>query len=166
MNDSFIIIGVDPGSVRLGYAVLVVSYGEICLESSGVIIFEQRDSLQYKLFYVFSFLKDLALKYISLDKNVYFSVESQFVSKNVHSSFVLVSFSSIIFLLSELVAKTSCMVFSPLEVKKLISGSSLCKKEDIFSVLQAKFNSSFDVFSFDESDAIAIAYSGCLKLLI
>ena len=51
-----IVIGVDPGSIKLGYSVLKISSGNIFLLISGVIDFDRVSTLQFKLFYFFTVL--------------------------------------------------------------------------------------------------------------
>lgn len=159
MNKKYILIGIDPGSFRLGYAVVIFFNGVVSLDKSGVIVFRKKDSLSQKLFYVFDYFKKMASDYISFDFRVFFSIEKQYLDKNPRSSFILVSFNSVILLLSELF-NTKCFEMSPTQVKKIVSGHGSSTKTDICLILEKQFNISLDVFSLDQSDAIAIAIAG------
>ena len=55
MNDDSIFIGIDPGSNKLGFAIIANYFGKVRLVKSGVIVFHKNDSLQKKLLYVFNY---------------------------------------------------------------------------------------------------------------
>jgi crossover junction endodeoxyribonuclease RuvC len=163
MSKKYILIGIDPGSIRLGYALLIVFNGLVSLEKSGVIVFKKKDTLSQKLLYVFDFFKEIIANYISCGFLVCFSIEKQYLNKNPRSSFVLVSFNSVILLLAESF-QTKCFEIAPTQIKKIISGNGACGKLDICFVLERQFGISLDVVSLDESDAIAIAIAGAFLL--
>lgn len=164
MNNDCIVIGIDPGSRFLGYALIEKISERIHLRLSGVIRFEKKDSLQKKLVYVFYYFKNIIAQYAAGEgKVVFFSIERQYCDKNTQSAFVLVSFYSIFLLLAEM-EHTDCIVMMPSQIKKYISGSGGCSKEDVLRVIQDELNVDISVFSLDESDAIAIALSGMISL--
>lgn len=159
MNKKLVFIGIDPGSVRLGYAILFLYDGIVSLNKSGVMVFHKKDSLGKKLRYVFDYFKSIVLGYLSEGFDVYFSIEKQYYDRNVQSVFVLVSFYSVFLLLSELLS-IHCFDVYPSQIKKIISGYGSCTKEELFFTIEKQFNISLSVYSLDESDAIAIALGG------
>ncbi len=163
MNSKIISIGIDPGSIRLGYALVLFDNGVVSLKKSGVILFKKKDTLSKKLNYVFDFFKKMVLEYIGQGIRVYFSVERQYCDKNAQSSFVLVSFYSMFLLLSEQM-DIHCFALMPTQIKKLITGYGVSPKQDLYLALEQQFNINFNIISLDESDAIAIAFVAILLL--
>ncbi len=157
----FVVIGIDPGSRLLGYSVLLFKAGEFNLLKLGSFTFTGK--LGEKLFTFFQFFSSLydslILEFCCL---VFFSIESQFVLKNFRSSFVLVSFNSVLLLIVQ--QKSSLLFeFSPAEVRKLICSDPFAKKDAVAKVLSELFSISFA--SSDESDSLAISFSGALRFL-
>ncbi len=163
MSD-FIVIGIDPGSYRLGFAIMLHSKEEFFLLQSGVIEFEREDPLQNKLHFAFTYLSDLLSGYMLKYAEIYFAVETQFVHKNVHSSFQLMSFTAIVVLLSYRTLR-SCLMLAPSEIKKIICGVGSASKNDLNSALSGLLGDKLpEVYAQDEYDAIAIAISGIRKV--
>ncbi len=158
---SFVVIGIDPGSRLLGYSVLLFSAGRFNLLKLGSLAFS--GDLGEKLFLFFQFFSSLYDSLI-LDFSclVFFSIESQFVFKNFRSSFVLVSFNSVLLLIAR--QKSSFLFeFSPAEVRRLICSDSFASKEVAAKILSEVFSISFA--SLDESDSLAIAFSGAQRYI-
>ena len=161
MNDDSIFIGIDPGSNKLGFAIIANYFGKVRLVKSGVIVFHKNDSLQKKLLYVFNYFNEVALGYFKDGNTVFFSLERQYCDKNPQSAFILVAFYSIFLLLAEQY-KNECIVMTPCQIKKLISGSGKSSKEELLFFLRKQFNLYLIVSTLDESDAIAIALCAVL----
>ncbi len=158
MNEDCIVIGVDPGSYKLGFAILERQNGIVLLIRSGVVSFKKSDSLSKKLLQVFLFFEENILFYLLEKKNIYFSLEDQFLGKNFRSSSILVSFNSVLLLLSEKYC-LGTFIRSPCEIKKIICGYGGAAKETVHEVLLKQYGFDLPVYSFDESDAMAIALS-------
>lgn len=163
MNKNYIVIGVDPGTVKLGYSVIEKRNGKVSLLISGVIVFNKNDTLSQKLLYIFDFFKALVERYRDLSERMFFSLEEQYCKKNPQSAFVLVSCSSILLLISAM-ENITFLSFAPSKIKKIVSGDGSADKEMIYLSLQNQFSIDFSILSFDESDAIAIALSGILSI--
>jgi Holliday junction resolvasome RuvABC endonuclease subunit len=158
---SFIVIGIDPGSKKMGYSVLFFSMGNFQVLKIGTICFS--GELSEKLFYfhqfLFSLYDSVSLEYRCL---VFFSIESQFVLKNFRSSFVLVSFNAILLYLSR--EKLSFLFeFSPAEVRRFLNIDCSADKIFVSHFLSDFF--SFPFSSLDESDSLAISFAGALRFL-
>lgn len=160
LDSSFVVIGIDLGSKHLGFAAVSFKDGNFFLLKSGVISFIASDPLPKKLFFVYNFFLDFYSQFLVFSSLIFFSVEKQIFSKNVHSFFVLVSLGSMFQLMSQ-IKDTFCLEFHPSEIKKMISGKGNCEKTFLFSCLKDFFSINC-VFSLDESDAIATALSGAI----
>lgn len=160
-TSSFIVIGVDPGSKKLGYSVLLFQKGIFSLIKIGSIRLSGTLGEKLAFFYsFFSSLYDSLLLEFSL--SIFFSTEGQFSHLNIRSSFVLVSFTAVLLLLSQL-KNASFFEFSPSEARSRVFGSSKLSKEQVAVFFQDFFFVTFS--SLDESDSLAIAFAGALKIL-
>jgi crossover junction endodeoxyribonuclease RuvC len=161
LRNNHFFIGIDPGSVSLGYAILSLS-SRLNLIKSGVLCFSSHSSLGDKLLSFYNFLVQIFSDLTSSDGTISIAIEQPFFFKNVHSTFVLNSFYSIALLFS-FQQKICFISFSPCEIKKIISGYGGARKSDVEAFIRVYFPFVSSFSSADESDAIAIAIAASLK---
>lgn len=152
-----VLISVDPGSVRIGYAVFCFQ-NECFLKKSGV-FFVPKSSIGEKLVSVFNFFSVLVRELQSElgDVSFYFVVEKVFLGKGVQSCFLLSAFYYHIFFIASFYG-FPCSDFLAVEVKKYLVGYGKATKSEVAeSVIQMIPCVSQDLYS-DEYDAIALGY--------
>lgn len=152
-----IILGIDPGVARLGYAVLeskkskirVIDYG--CIKTLSKEIFSQRLSQIYKE------LKLIINKY--QPKKV--AVENIYFAKNVKTA-VKVSEARGVILLTAARAKIDILEYTPLQVKQALTGYGRAPKKQMQKMVKATLGLREIPQPDDVADALAIAIT-CIQ---
>jgi len=146
------IIGVDPGTARIGWGILEEQAGKLSARAYGCITTEKTDSLPNRLFVIYSSCKTLLSEY----KPDVMSVEDLFFSKNVTTAIAVGQARGVI-LLSASEYGIPVVSYSPNTVKKTICGSGSADKHQvekmITTILRLKDTPKPD----DTADALAIA---------
>lgn len=150
-----IVLGIDPGSAKLGYAFLN-SEGESieCLDA-GTLVFPKVE-LSKKLFLLYKKLDELMLEHPT---NA-LSIESIFTHKNVHSSFVLGHVRGVCMMMAEKF-KAPVFEYAPKKIKKIVTGSGAASKDQVAMSLSAFLGMPGieSVGASDTTDAIAVAWT-------
>ena len=146
------ILGVDPGTARIGWGVLEEHAGKLSARAYGCITTEKSDSLPDRLFVIYRSFKKLLSEY----KPAVMSVEDLFFSKNVTTAIAVGQARGVI-LLSASEFGIPVASYSPNTVKKTICGSGSADKHQvekmITTILRLKETPKPD----DTADALAIA---------
>jgi len=150
-----IIAGVDPGSRVTGYGIIKVEGNHFQCLDYGVISTTGRgcpSELKDRLHKIFESLSDV------LDKHSpdYLVVESIFYARNVHSSLLLGHVRGVI-LLSAARAGLPVIEYTPLEVKKAVTGYGRADKEQVQTMVKRLLNLDTIPKPHDASDALALA---------
>ncbi len=146
-----VILGIDPGTTRIGYAVVKKDGSFFRLETSGLIkhpssplLFEQE-------------LRTL----ITSHKPQAATIEKLFFAKNQKTALAVSEMRGVI---KFLIQKHDIPVMepTPLEVKQLITGYGRAEKGQLFRLVTKLLKLTHTPKYDDESDAIAIALCGAL----
>ena len=166
-----ILLGVDPGIRRLGYAVIEASPREVTLKDFDVLRVDQAaDSLGAKLEFIHEEMCQILAKWnprwVGLEKAVNF--------KNVDSAFKLTEARGVIRLsLYQTLdsADARLLELSPTAIKKTVTGSGSASKESLEKVLRMNFQgleewveSHEKKLTHDAYDALAIAWTTWKKV--
>ncbi len=149
-----IILGIDPGSRFLGFAVLEVSSLQplkMKPHEFGVLKFNAEESLTQRLLEIGLGLQDLIQNY----KPQQMSLEKIFLGKNADSAFKLGHARGVV-IYEALKKNIEVHEYATREVKKGITGQGSAEKEHVRAVLQNMFHLS-SIKSLDASDALAMA---------
>lgn len=151
MKRPSLIIGVDPGTVVTGYALLKATSSFELLDYGCI---RPKTDLPLPLRYRFIFEKLSSL----LDHHTpsALAVESQFVQKNVSSAIKLGMCRGII-LLSATLREIPTFEYSPSQAKLSVTGSGRASKEQIERMVRLLCNIKGEKIPEDAADAIAIA---------
>lgn len=143
------ILGIDPGTARLGYA-LITDSNELL--HCGIIATEKEDSESVRLAEI---RKDF-LKIIEESKPDLISVEKLFFFKNLKTVIPVAQARGVIL---EVAASSGIPVFeyTPLQVKQIITGQGRAEKALIEKFIKKEFKLEVDIKPDDAVDAIAIA---------
>ncbi len=156
-----VILGIDPGSICLGYGLITLNDEGISHLKSGVIKISSKKPFLDRLFYMTCGIKDLLSKHSDIHEAV---VEKIFLGKNPDVAFKLGHLRGVC--LSELLqAKIPVFEYTARSVKQGVVGSGGASKEAVRSIIVQRLNLKKDLEK-DASDALAIAYyhARCLQL--
>ncbi len=151
-KSSKIILGIDPGTVVMGYAVIVTNTNEAKLVHMDVLkLFSQKDSYQ-KLEIIFSKVSELIKTY---QPNM-FAIEAPFFGKNVQSMLKLGRAQGVA-IAAAIQASLPVTEYSPKKVKQSITGNGNATKEQVFKMLQRLMQIEETPHFLDATDALAVA---------
>ena len=150
------ILGIDPGSIRTGFAVISIHKNSIELISCGTILLDEKNTLAKRLVQLDQDLKSIIAK----AKPDHLAVESLFFAKNAQSALKLGHARGVI--LSR-AAKNNLEIFeyTPTTIKSAVGGSGRSKKDQLARLLRfyLKLPKNYEFTSEDASDALAIAFA-------
>src|SRR6478736_1689206 len=150
---SKIILGIDPGTVIMGYAVVITNGDKIKLLHMDVLkLLSEKDSYQ-KLEIIFTKVCELIQTY----KPNMFAIEAPFFGKNVQSMLKLGRAQGVA-IAAAMQAAVPVTEYSPKKVKQSITGNGNATKEQVFKMLQRIIELEETPPRFlDASDALAVA---------
>ncbi len=153
MNPSSkIILGIDPGTVVMGYAVVITEVNNVRLLHMDVLkLVSEKDSYQ-KLEIIFSKVCEL----IKIYQPNMFAIEAPFFGKNVQSMLKLGRAQGVA-IAAAMQASLPVTEYSPKKVKQSITGNGNSSKEQVFKMLQRIVAIEEKPHFFDATDALAVA---------
>lgn len=146
-----IILGIDPGSRFLGYAVLLVEGQKMKPLDYGVLKFDPEVELTQRLQSIGLGVRELFDKY----KPNQLSLEKLFLGKNADSAFKMGHARGVV-IYESLLANCQVFEYATRVVKKGITGNGGAEKEHVRLVVQNMLQIG-PVKSLDASDALAMA---------
>ncbi len=146
-----IILGIDPGSRFLGYAVLSVEGDKMKAIDYGVLKFNQDITLTKRLQSIGMGVKELFEKY----KPDHLSLEKLFLGKNADSAFKMGHARGVV-IYESLLANCQVYEYATRVVKKGITGNGGAEKEHVRLVVRSMLQLG-PIKSLDASDALAMA---------
>jgi len=153
------ILGVDPGTLFTGYAVIEGIGGRLGILKCDVIKNPSRNSLPLRLKNIYDTLVEVIDEYLPDE----FAIETAFYSKNVQSTLKL-GHARGVSILAAVNKQIPTAEYSPKEIKKSVVGVGSASKEQVkymvCSLLKIKLTSK----PLDISDAIAVALCHYNKL--
>jgi crossover junction endodeoxyribonuclease RuvC len=146
------ILGIDPGTVVMGYGVIESEGDTITLVDYGVINAPERTEIGGRLNHLF----DSLLKIINQHRPDAVAVEQPFVAKNVKSAMAIGRAQAV-----ALLAAASCHVpaceYTPARVKQMVSGYGAGGKEQVQEMVRLQLGLAQAPHPADASDALAVA---------
>lgn len=157
-----IILGVDPGTLFTGYAVIRGVDKKLKLLHYDIINIPPKFKLAARLKLIYDSLVDV----INLYNPDEFAIETAFYSKNVQSTLKL-GHARGVSILAAANNNIPAAEYSPREIKKAVSGLGAASKEQIKYIVCKTFGINLYNFSkkLDISDAAAVALCHHYKLL-
>jgi len=158
-----IILGVDPGTTRMGYGVIRIKGKQLELLSLGVIMLHKLPDHPTKLKRILERLSQLIEEHLPDEM----AVEAPFFGKNVQSMLKLGRAQGVA-MAAALQRGIPVEEYSPRKIKQSITGNGNSSKEQVASVLESTLNCKLDVKYDDATDGLAVAichhYQGALKV--
>lgn len=145
------ILGIDPGSQIMGWAIIEFDLNKYKHIQSGIINSKDIPDIPNRLWFIFKEVTDIIETY----KPDALAIESVFFSKNQKSSFILVqtSTSAIIAAMNKGIPVNE---YQPMIVKKALTGYGRADKEQVQFMVKRLLNLNTSML-LDRSDAIAVA---------
>ncbi|MES3037056.1 MAG: crossover junction endodeoxyribonuclease RuvC [Bdellovibrionota bacterium] len=146
------ILGIDPGTQIMGYAIIDAKGDDVTCVHVGAIKL-QRKSLPERLLEIGEFTKSLLIEYSPKA----LSLEQIFLGKNVDSAFKLGHARGVI-MVEALRAHCEVFEYANRAVKKAITGNGASEKEQLAQTLMMLLKLKSLPQPVDASDALAMAY--------
>lgn len=152
MNNSRIILGIDPSLVASGYAVIRSSHGKSELLEYNAFMMSSKDPIPDRLARFYDFFQTKIEQYQITE----LSLETPFLGKNAQNFLKLGYLRGILLLLS---SKHHCSVreFTPRQVKRAVTGYGGAEKEQVARIVQRLFPGMIIPMKLDISDAVAVS---------
>lgn len=147
-----VILGVDPGTVITGFAVLSRDKGKLSLLHSDIITQKSSTSMPVRLKTIYDKLSEVINTFLPDE----FAIETVFMGKNVQSA-LKIGQARGVSILAAVNHQIPTIEYSPREIKKAITGSGSASKQQVMYMVNQILEIQKDTLKFDETDAIAIA---------
>lgn len=151
-SNARIILGIDPGTVLTGYALIQESHGVFSPLDFGLIRPPAKESLSTRYLVLSQSIKRLIEQFAPKE----LAIETPFVGKNPQSALKLGAALCCALLAAKEVGM-DVFGYPPSLVKKGITGHGGATKEDVESILKARFSLVLDTQRLDATDALSIA---------
>ncbi|ECP7275178.1 crossover junction endodeoxyribonuclease RuvC [Campylobacter jejuni] len=154
------ILGIDPGSRNCGYAIIEANKGKNILIEAGLIKIKP-STLQYQITELCEGL-DLIFKNHSFDE---IAIEDIFFAYNPKTVLKLAQFRGALSL-KILQIHGDFVEYTPLQVKKAVTGKAKATKEQVAFMVKRLLGLSKDIKPLDITDAIAVALTHAANLRV
>ena len=146
-----IILGIDPGTRNMGYAIISLDKGKIALVEAGLVKMKAED-LQFQIPQMAEALEQL-FKSFKIDE---VAVESMFYAHNPETVIKLAQFRGAL-MLKLLQEFGQFSEYTPLQIKKALTGKAKAGKEQVAFMVKNLLNIKKEIKPLDITDAMAVA---------
>ena len=152
LKDSQIILGIDPGTLVMGYGVISVNKSNVSLIEMGVLQLSKHKDHAERLHLIFKKMESL----IALHQPVAVAIEAPFFGKNVQSMLKLGRAQGVA-IAAAMMSGLHATEYAPRKIKQSITGRGNATKEQVLKMLTHTLNIVEDVRFMDATDAVAVA---------
>jgi crossover junction endodeoxyribonuclease RuvC len=149
---SKIILGIDPGTVVMGYGIIEYRGNRLSLIEMGVLKLQSRQDSYERLKLIHQKVKELIGRFTPQD----FAIEAPFFGKNVQSMLKLGRAQGVA-IATAMHAGIPVTEYSPKKVKQSITGNGNSEKQQVWKMLQRILEIEEEIDRYDASDALAVA---------
>ena len=146
------VIGIDPGTINMGYGIVDEEDGELKLVACGVISLLSKIPIENRLHAFYLKIN----KIISEFQPDEAAVEEPFVSTNVRSAFAIGRAQAIV-ILAAAESKIPICRYMPSEIKLQVTNNGHSSKEQVIEMVKLQLKQEKPLKSSDAADALAIA---------
>ena len=147
-----IILGIDPGTIIMGYGLVSISGSRISLLEMGVLHPGKQKDTYKKLQLIYNTVSGLITKY----QPDSFAIEAPFFGKNVQSMLKLGRAQGVA-IAAAMRHGLEVTEYSPKKIKQSITGNGNAAKEQVMKMLQQILSFTDDPKHYDATDALAVA---------
>ncbi len=153
------ILGIDPGTRKMGYAIINLKNSKISLVEAGLIKISQ-DELQYQIPQMLEAFESIFAKF-SIDE---VALEDIFYAHNPKTTIKLAQFrGAIMLMLLQQFGQFS--EYSALQVKQALTGNGKASKEQVAFMAKRLLGIKVEIKPLDITDAIAIAITHSQRVI-
>jgi crossover junction endodeoxyribonuclease RuvC len=149
---SKIILGIDPGTIVMGYGLITVKDNQVSLLELGVLKPGKIKDSYKKLQLIFNTVSGLITRYQPTD----FAIEAPFFGKNVQSMLKLGRAQGVA-IAAAMRHGLEVTEYSPKKVKQSITGNGNADKVQVMKMLQTLLSFKENPKHYDATDALAVA---------
>ncbi|AWO01930.1 crossover junction endodeoxyribonuclease RuvC [Chitinophaga alhagiae] len=151
-NNTKIILGIDPGTIIMGYGLIAVSGRQAAIIEMDVLKMNPKKDHYERLQMIHHRMNEL----IRQHKPVCCAIEAPFFGKNVQSMLKLGRAQGVA-IATAMQAGVSVAEYSPKKVKQAITGNGNANKEQVWQMLQRILSFTEQPEYLDATDALAVA---------
>lgn len=151
-NKPKIILGIDPGTLIMGYGLISIHHASISLVDMGVLKMSAKLDAYQRLEKIHHTICEL----IHQHRPHSFAIEAPFFGKNVQSMLKLGRAQGVA-IAAAMQAGLSVNEYSPKKVKQSITGNGNASKEQVMKMLQHQLCITHTPQYFDATDALSVA---------
>lgn len=148
----YIVMGVDPGTLIMGYAVIAVQGSHTQVLTMDVLKLSTHKDIYQRLEKIHTRISEL----ISIHNPTHFAIEAPFFGKNVQSMLKLGRAQGVA-IAAAMQGSIPVTEYSPKKVKQSITGNGNADKEQVWKMLQQIMKLEEKPAFFDATDALAVA---------
>jgi len=146
------VLGIDPGTVTLGYGVVDDIEEVLTVADYGAITAPARSPIGERLCFIYERL----LKVVKSNRPDVVAVEQPFVAKNARSA-LAIGRSQAIAILAGAIQKLPVYEYTPAQIKQRVSNYGGSSKDQVQEMVRLQLNMSTIPEPADASDALAVA---------
>lgn len=147
------VLGIDPGTIRMGYGVIDETGGELAMIDCGVLHAPPRDPIEQRLLRLFEELERL----IARHRPAAMAVEEPFAVQGPRNSALAVGEARAIALLAASRADLQIAQYTPTKVRSTVADYGGGDKEQVRDMVGILLGRRLDGVALDASDALAVA---------
>lgn len=147
-----IILGIDPGTIVMGYGLIAVSKNAISLVEMGILKLSSKEDHSERLHMIFKKTDSL----IKLHKPLAMAIEAPFYGKNVQSMLKLGRAQGVA-IAAAMANGLQATEYAPRKIKQSVTGRGNASKEQVWQMLQATLKFTEENPYMDATDAVAVA---------
>jgi len=147
-----IILGIDPGTLVMGYGLISVSKNSISLVEMGVLQLAKNKDHSERLKLIYLKMESL----IKIHSPEAVAIEAPFFGKNVQSMLKLGRAQGVA-IAASMMHGLNAVEYAPRKIKQSITGRGNATKEQVWQMLQHTLKFEEDVRFMDATDAVAVA---------
>jgi crossover junction endodeoxyribonuclease RuvC len=147
-----IILGIDPGTLVMGYGLISVYKSNISLVEMGVLQLAKKQDHAERLEMIFRKMEGI----IQVHRPMAVAIEAPFYGKNVQSMLKLGRAQGVA-IAAAMMNGLNAVEYAPRKVKQSITGKGNATKEQVWQMLQHTLKFEEDPRFMDATDAVAVA---------
>jgi crossover junction endodeoxyribonuclease RuvC len=146
------VLGIDPGTIIMGYGIIESQDSDVSLISYGVFKTVERSPIGERLSFLYGKLIGIILQY----QPETIAVEQPFVAKNAKTAFAI-GRAQAVAILAAANSHIPCYEYTPAEVKQRVANYGASSKEQIQQMVMLQLGLSQIPDPADAADALAVA---------
>ncbi|MFT4061683.1 MAG: crossover junction endodeoxyribonuclease RuvC [Edaphocola sp.] len=147
-----VIIGIDPGTLTMGYGIINTDKSTLSLVEMGVLHLSKYKEHSERLHFIFERVSAL----VQIHRPEMVALEAPFYGKNVQSMLKLGRAQGVA-MAAAMAHGSTVAEYAPRRIKQMVTGNGNASKEQVWLMLQRQLKFREDPKFFDATDAVAVA---------